>query len=187
MQKINGKRLKIVAGLLLSLLIVGVAAGVTLAYMVERTPDAKNTFVPVTVDSKPVSTAQGRMAVMNQGDVTAYIRATVTVNWVSLDEEGNAAGTYHMNGPVDGVDFSITYDASGSWKKGTDGFWYYTAPVAAGSLTQDLIVSVVRMTDPPEGYGMSVEIMTTGIQSTPAQAVEQAWNVSLNGDSLLPN
>ena len=172
---------------MLSLLIVTVSVGVTLAYIVERTQEEKNTFTPVTVDSAPVATEFGGMAVQNTGDTTAYLRAAVLVNWVAVDEEGNATDRYHTEAPLAGVHYSITYDNTGAWKKGSDGFWYYASPVNAGAITSDLVPFVTRLTDAPEGYALSVEIVTTGIQATPIAAVEQAWNVTLNGDSITPN
>lgn len=186
MLKWNSK-VKKVTLLLLSLLIVVASVGVTLAYIVERSEEAENTFTPVLVDSEPVATTHGRMAVKNTGDVAAYLRAAVIVTWVSVDGEGNATGGYHASAPLEGVDYNITYDTTSSWQKGTDGYWYYTMPVEAGRVTMDLITAVARLTNPPEGYALSVEIVTTGIQTTPVEVVEQAWNVTVNGTSIAPN
>ena len=173
--------------LILSLLLVAGAVGVTLAYITERTQDEQNTFTPVTVDSAPVATEIGGMAVQNIGDTTAYLRAAVLVNWVAVDEEGNATDRYHTESPLAGVHYSISYDTTDAWQKGNDGFWYYQTPVEAGAITSDLVTFVTRLTEAPDGYALSVEIVTTGIQATPPAAVVQAWNVTLNGTSITPN
>ena len=187
MLKINLKKKKTVAVLLLSLLILATAVGVTLAYIVEITATKENVFIPVEVDSEPVATAQGGLAVKNSGDIPAYIRAVVIVNWVAVDEEGNAAGGIHVNAPLEGVDYSATYDATGAWQKGSDGFWYYKAPVVVGKTTAPLVTSLARLTEPPAGYRLSVEVLSAGIQTTPAAAVETAWGVTLSGAAILPN
>jgi hypothetical protein len=187
MRRLKKIQSKAVIGLLLSLLILLASAGATVAYIVLRTDRADNTFTPVTVDSTPVATAQGGIAVSNNGEIAAYLRAAVVVTWVSVDAEGNTSNAHHINAPMEGRDYSMGYDASGSWQKGSDGFWYYKTPVDAGGVTVDLITSMIRMTDPPEGYALSVEVVTTGIQAMPTDAVEQAWGVSVNGTALTPN
>jgi hypothetical protein len=103
------------------------------------------------------------------------------VNWVLLDAEGNATNTYHSSTPVEGVDYTITYDSTGAWLKLDDGFWYHRTPVGAGATTETLFSGFTRLTEAPEGYKLSLEILSTGIQSTPIAAVEEAWGVTVEG------
>lgn len=187
MSVLKNIKIKTVAVLLLSLLIVGTLVGGTVAYIVLRSNDATNTFTPVEVDSEPITTGTGKIAVRNSGEITAYLRAAVVVTWVAVDEEGNATDLYHITSPVEGVNYSMGYDASGAWQKGSDGFWYHKAAVEAGATTADLITSVAKLTEAPEGYTLSVEVLTTGIQATPVSAVQDAWGVTLAGSAIQPN
>lgn len=172
---------KIVAILVLSLLIISVAVGGTVAYIVRSTEAARNNFVPVYVDSAPVSLSDGKITINNTGEITAYLRAAVVVNWVLLDAEGNATNTYHSSTPVEGIDYQIEFDQTGAWIKHDDGFWYHRTPVGAGATTEVLLSGLTRLTEAPEGYKLSVEVLSTGIQSTPTAAVEEAWGVTVDG------
>lgn len=186
MPLLKNKKIKKMALLILLLLIFTVAVGSTIAYIIERTHEVENTFAPVIVDIAPVSGPQGTIAVMNNGDIPAYLRAVVVVNWVAVDSEGNITDHIHMDAPVEGVDYIITYDTStGMWIKRSDGFWYYKEPINAGAKTLDLVSSITRLSEPPEdGYVLLMEIATTGIQSVPASAVEQAWGVTISGTTI---
>lgn len=168
------------AAILALLLIISVAAGATLAYVLDRTDTTHNTFVPVYVDSEPVSDTAG-ISIANTGEAVAYLRASVVVNWVSVDSEGNPTGRYHSATPVEGVDYSINYDGTGAWIKLDDGFWYHRTPVGAGATAEVFIKDVTRLAEAPEGYKLSVEILSTGLQATPAEVVERTWGVTLEG------
>jgi hypothetical protein len=166
--------------LILSLLIIFVAAAGTLAYFVDSTDSLDNSFVPVSVSCQPTQVSGG-IGILNSGEIDAYIRATVVVNWVLLDAEGNATNTYHSSTPVEGIDYQIEFDQTGAWIKHDDGFWYHRTPVGAGATTEVLLSGLTRLTEAPEGYKLSVEVLSTGIQSTPTAAVEEAWGVTVDG------
>ena len=72
MPRIFGRQKKTSLFLILSLLILTVAVGGTIAYIVRVSTVPTNTFVPVEVDSEPVSTSSG-IAVRNNGEIEAYI------------------------------------------------------------------------------------------------------------------
>ena len=175
--------------LLLSLLLLGATVAGTLAYLRERSVTRENQLIPVMVDSAPIGTANGAVAVQNTGDITAYLRATVVVTWVLLDDEGNATATHHALAPTAGSDYTITYHTDNGWKKGSDGYWYYSDPVGAGGITPDLIASISRpnTAEVPEGYRLSVEIATSGIQAAPTRVVEEIWTVTASGITITPN
>ena len=166
--------------ILASIIIISMAIGATVAYIVKRSEPSKNTFVPVYVDSEPKSTETG-ISVKNAGDITAYLRASVVVNWAEVDANGNATGHYYSLAPAEGVDYSISYDRKGAWMYGSDGFWYHKTPVGAGATAEDLILDIVRLSTPPEGYMLSVEVLTLGIQAAPTEVVAQAWGVTVDG------
>ena len=74
------------------------------------------------------------------------------------------------------------------WVTGSDGYYYYTSPVAADDTTGVLIKSCTEITGKaPVGCNLSVEIMAEAIQSVPEEAVEDAWGVTVNNGTLSVN
>lgn len=155
-----------------------VISAVTLAYIFTNTGEVKNIFTPSEVGGDVVENFDGEVkkdvCVKNTGDVESYIRAGVIVTWM------NEAGTeVAPTLPVEGTDYTIEYaDATTSWVKADDGFWYYTKPVAPGVTTDYLIkeCKLIEGVTPPDGYYLSVEIIASSIQSTPATVVTEQWN-----------
>lgn len=164
---------------------VACAAGGTLAYIFTGTPSVENSFEPVYVSCEVEEEFNGQtksnVAVRNTGDIDAYIRATFVVMWMADD------GSVLAKSPVSGTDYIITA-GSPKWTLGTDGFYYYSSPVAPGDLTDVLIGSIVQKDTAPEGYSLAVHIAATAIQSEPASAVSGAWGVQIlsNGGLVAP-
>ena len=174
----NGKRVmktkQPVALVALLVLLCCTVAG-TLAYLVDKTPEVKNTFEPAkvttAVDEKFDGTTKSEVKIKNTGDIPAYIRAAVIINWA--DGDGNVSAT-----PVKDGDYVIKYDSSNTWKKIGD-YWYYTKPVAADSLTEKALIESCAPVagKAPEGYNLQVTILADGIQSEPLTAIKEAWHV----------
>lgn len=157
-------------------LLLAVAVGATVAFLVDKTPSVTNTFQPVSVscrvqESFDTNTNTKRdVSVQNTGDIPAYIRVAVVVTWVSR-ESGNTYG----GAPVAGTDYRMTLNENG-WIQGTDGFYYCTTAIAAGDATPLLLTSVTPVDgQAPEGYRLSVQIVASAIQAEPAEAVQFAW------------
>lgn len=177
----NGKRVmktkKPVALVALLVLLCCTVAG-TLAYLVDKTPEVKNTFEPAKVttyvdekfEEKDGKLTKSDVRIQNTGDIDAYIRAAVIINWA--DGDGNVSAT-----PVKTTDYTIKWTKEGWVEHG--GYYYYTAPVAVGALTGQLFTGceLAKGVTPPEGYSLQVTILADGIQSEPADAVIQAWGV----------
>ena len=93
------------------------------------------------------------------------------VNWLHKD------GTVAASVP-EGYSYSLTENPDNTWTKGTDGYFYYWTPVASGKSTAgSLLNCTVTYPENPE-YTLSVEILATAVQSTPANAVADAWGVT---------
>lgn len=173
----NGKRVmktkKPVALVALLLLLCCTVAG-TLAYLVTSTNSVTNTFTPAHVSTAVDETfengVKSDVKIQNTGDIPAYIRAAVIINWA--DANGNVSAT-----PVKTTDYTIKWTKEGWVEHG--GYYYYTAPVAVGALTGQLFTGceLAKGVTPPEGYSLQVTILADGIQSEPADAVIQAWGV----------
>ena len=173
----NGKRVmktkKPVALVALLVLLCCTVAG-TLAYLVTNTDPVTNTFTPAHVSTAVDETfkngVKSDVKIQNTGNIDAYIRAAVIINWA--DENGNVSAT-----PVKATDYTITWTKEG-WVE-HNGYYYYTAPVAAGALTGELFTDckLAEKVTPPEGYNLQVTILADGIQAEPIDAVKQAWGV----------
>ena len=174
----NGKRVmktkQPVALVALLVLLCCTVAG-TLAYLVTSTNSVTNTFTPAHVSTAVDETfengVKSDVKIQNTGDIPAYIRAAVIINWA--DDKGNVSGT-----PVKAGDYVIKYDSSNTWKKIGD-YWYYTKPVAADSLTEKALIESCTPVagKAPKGYDLQVTILADGIQSEPLTAIKEAWHV----------
>lgn len=167
------------AVLLLSMiLLIGIAVGTTVAFLVARTEPMKSTFEYAKVSCE-VTGSKENVQIKNTGNTAAYIRATYVVTW------RDAYGKVAVSVPG-GYSYTLTENLSNNWKKGTDGYFYYTSPVAPGNSTLDSLPTCnVTYPDNPE-YTLSVEILAEAIQSEPAEAVQQAWGATLVGGQLIP-
>ena len=187
----NGKRVmktkQPVALVALLLLLCCTVAG-TLAYLVTSTDPVTNTFTPASVSTEVKETfkdgVKSDVKIKNTGDIPAYIRAAVIINWA--DANGNvygggtpAASTEEVTG-----DYTISYNTDGSWKQIGD-YWYYTKPVAADSLTEKALIESCAPVagKAPEGYNLQVTILADGIQadgvaSNGKTPMEDAWGVT---------
>ncbi len=158
------------------LLLLGAAVGSTVAFLTTKTDPVTNTFtyakVSCEVTEEFTNNKKDNVQVRNTGTIDAYIRATYVVNWV--DAQGNIAAS-----DPEGYSYSLTKNLDSKWIE-KDGYFYYTSPVAPGSSTEgSLLTCTVTYPDNPE-YTLSVEVLAEAIQSTPDNAVQEAWGVSIS-------
>ncbi|MGM9640420.1 MAG: hypothetical protein ACI3V3_03555 [Faecousia sp.] len=153
-------------------LILGIVGG-TVAYLVTNSGQVKNTFQPsrvaCAVDETFANNVKSDVKIQNTGDTTAYIRAAVVVTW--QDENGNVSAI-----PVKASDYNINWTKENWVEDG--GYYYYKAPVTPGESTKVLFTDCKPLVPAPvEGYTLCVEILADAVQSSPAQAVIDAWGV----------
>lgn len=164
------------------LLLLGAAVGSTVAFLIDKTAPVENAFeyakVSCEVSENFTNNKKDNVQVRNTGTIDAYIRATYVVNWV--DAQGNIAAAV-----PEGYSYSLTENSDSKWTKGSDGYFYYTSPVAPGDSTQGSLLTCTVVTSPesPE-YTLSVEILAEAIQSVPEDAVKAAWGVSISHGSV---
>lgn len=177
------------------LLIVGAAVGGTVAFIVAEDEPVENTFVPshVTtyVDETVSGTAKTDVKIKNTGDTTAYLRAAVVVTW--QDADGNILGQK----PDPGTDYTIEYQLSDTqgancWIEGADGFYYWTSPVLSDDEAADNCSTGVLIKRCEAGpsktvgsstYSLTVEILSSGIQSVPTSVVADVWESGIDSVS----
>lgn len=162
------------------LLLLGAAVGSTVAFLTDKTKSVKNSFeyakVSCEVTENFTNNKKDNVRVKNTGTTDAYIRATYVVNWV--DAEKNIVASEPA-----GYSYSLTENSDSKWIA-KDGYFYYTLPVAPGASTEgSLLTCTVKYPNNPE-YTLSVEILAEAIQSTPDNAVQEAWGVSISQGSV---
>lgn len=156
----SGKKAVVLLALTVALSIAVV--GTTLAYIIVKTNELNNTFTPPVVNIDDVS----GNTIENTSDVDVYIRAAIVVNWVS--SEGTLSET-----PVENTDYTL--DLGTNWVKGADGFYYYTPKVAPGTTPITVLDKVTAPTITNGDYTLTVQVISSAIQATPAEAVIGAW------------
>ena len=156
---------KSLTALIALILIICLAVGGTVAFIVTQTQAVKNTFTPsdVTVDIQEEfnGSIKKNVNVKNTGDTDAYIRVKLVT--YMADSEGN---------PIAENASKPSFHPGSDWSYcKSDDTYYYVKPVAPNGTTSDLIGS--------EGItlinGQVVEVLAEGIQSVPDNAVGEAW------------
>lgn len=179
-KRINKKSVIIVAtvGVVVAATVCGV-----FAYLASRPDPITNEFTPASVTCEVNETFENgvkkNVSISNTGNVPAYIRAFVVVNFQ------NSNGEVLATAPEEGKDYTVTWAESG-WIKGQDGFWYYASAVAPGRNTTNLIESA-SVISAPDSFNLNIRVIASAIQAEPVTAVDQAWNVSVSNGVLNPN
>lgn len=171
--------------LLLSfLLIFAVSVGGTLAYLSTQTGPVVNTFMPSHVDCEVEEefdgTVKKNVNVRNTSDIDAYIRVKLITYRV------NEAGDH-----IGGTSVVPAFTEGTNWVKYSDGFYYYTLPVLPGEKpANDLIggegIALSSSYNDADGGKQVIEVMAEAIQANPADAVGQAWGVTITSNSVTP-
>lgn len=163
--------------LLAIIMAIGAAVGTTVAFLVDQTDKVENTFEYAKVSCEVTEKfdvdkgTKSNVQIKNTGTTDAYIRATYVVNW--LDRDGKIVPSV-----PDGYSYELTEDPDGNWTKASgDGYFYYLKPVAPETSTPGSLLTCTVTYPPNPEYTLSVEILATAIQSSPASAVRDAWGI----------
>lgn len=184
------KRKRIIALLVGVVLLAGTAG--TLAWL-SATGVLVNQFgigsVTPSVQEKLNGNVKSDVKAKNTGTAPAYIRAAVDIYWQDATSgarlwEEPQADTYNIVWSDSLGDASDANSAS-SWVKASDGFYYWTSPVAPGEETNVLITSVKEL-KATKGRNLVVDVSTQAVQSVPDNAVREAWSCALQDGVLIP-
>lgn len=161
-------------------LVLCIAGGATLAFLMVTTPSLTNVFqyghVTCAVQEEFDGTTKSDVSIKNTGNTQSYIRVKLVFTW--KDKDGNVSAQ-----PVKTGDYDLELNMDGWFEK--DGYYYAKAPVAPDNKTPVLIGKCTEVAaHAPDGYTLSLEILADAIQSTPTKAVEQAWGVTVGADGL---
>lgn len=169
----------------LALAVVGVAIAGVVAWLTASS-SLINEFglgqVDASVEEEFDGTTKSNVKAKNDGTVPIYVRAQVNIYW--QDANGNQL----WEEPVEKTDYTIEWgDISGAgWTKGSDGFYYWTQPLAAGAETENLINKLTwTSAQTPSGRTLVCDVSTQGIQADPTDAVKEAWGATVAEDGTL--
>jgi hypothetical protein len=170
---------------------------------VDPDPVINETILPTSGPGYPVK--KDVSVSVGDNEYTVYVRAAIVATWVKevLNDDDTVTTLVHSDVPVLGTDYTLELNlpengaalAAGQWRLGSDGFYYYTSPVAGGADTAVLIKSATQIWNGQnpypvrdDGYVLRVEIAAQTIQAigtTDAAtyeggklAVEDAWGVT---------
>ena len=156
------------------LLALCLVAGSVLAYMFLKTSQLDNQFDPATVTCQVNANNDNTFDVTNTGDVNAYIRAAIVVNW--MDEGGNVRGI----APTESESLRVN---TTDWQHDPEtGYYYYNHYVLPNNVTNDL-VTVYGLAE-NNGYELCVEVVAEAIQADGTTdtgdipAYKDAWGIS---------
>lgn len=164
-----------VIAILLTVLLFGSVTG-TLAYL-QAQSHIGNTFTVAKLNMEINEEFNGEeksnVTVKNTGDVSAYLRAAIVVNW--KDADGNIL-------PAETANYSMTMGSD--WVQGADGYWYCKKAVEANQNSPALI-ETCKPTGVKANQRLCVDILVQGVQSVPVTAVEELWNATVSADGTL--
>lgn len=156
--------------LVLLLVLAGMVVGGTVAYLLTATDAITNTFTPANTTPEIVEEikdhAKTSIVIQNDGTASAYIRVALVGN--TVDADGKVTGGFEVN--VTGL--------GANWVKASDGYYYYTQPVAGGSATGNLLGdgATILVED-----GHTVTVLAQSIQAEPSTVVTDVWSSGVSG------
>ena len=164
--------------LLAALLVVGVLVGIlaatgVFAGLFDTTSVVVNEFEAAEpgneIHSEATKGDTTRYTVTNTGNLPVLVRVKVLVNWV--DEAGNPMlyppenGTYQLK-------MGTGWTQSQKSEAPDEGYWYYNGILEANAETAPLINQITA-----EGGKIQLTILSETIQTTPEEAVIEAWGM----------
>ena len=164
-----------------TVLLLALTIGGTVAWLTSKTNDITNTFTPskvmcaVSEIFDEDTGVKSNVNVTNVGDTDAFIRVKL------VTYRTNAEGQH-----IGGVAEVPTFDPGAGWVKYGD-YYYYTKPVAPGAKPEKDLIKSIQLasgySDADGGY-QAMDVMAEAIQSQPAEAVGEAWGVSIAPGSV---
>ena len=174
---------RLTAIVLATVALLALAIGGTIAWLNDRTDPVVNSFsygkITTEIEEKFENNVKENVAAKNTGSADAFIRIKL-VSYRTNGEDQRIGGA----APLD------EFTPGTGWVKYGD-YYYYTLPVAKDCSTGILVDRIELMTynDADGGY-QSIDVIAEAIQSTPVQAVKDAWGdgfgIDTNGNLTVP-
>ena len=199
--KTRSNKLLTALAVVIVLVIVVTSISAVVAYMIKRSDEVKNTFVPAKIDYNVVENFDGEIKtsvkVQSTSNVDTYIRVKVITYW--QDSKGNIVG---RTSPTVG----FTANNGGAWKYNTDDWlydatnqtFYYKTTLAPHATTDDILnltgafggieLESVTVGDTVKfTYHPVVTFIVEGVQANPNNAVTECWGVTLDSNGNITN
>lgn len=129
-------------------------------------------------------TVKKDVTVTNKGSVPAYVRAQVNIYWIDANDN------QIWETPVKDTDYTVDspgIPADEGWAEGFDSFYYWKTPLKPGDTTKNLINEISQTEDQRKQYNdgrrLVVDIAVQSIQYEPADALKEAWGVTVETDA----
>lgn len=181
-KRLNTKMLIIIISAMICISTVGVCY----AFLTKSSEEVLNSFTLGSISCEIDETFDGDIKkdvfVSNTSDVSVLVRSNIIVTWMSKDGK-----IVYSEVPELGKDYTMTINEE-DWFVGSDGYYYYNDIVDSMANTSVLIeeAKMIEGVTPPDGFYLSVEIISSAIQSNPNSAVKDAWKVvEYNGTNLV--
>lgn len=147
------------------------------AWMTKTMTPVVNTFKKAEVTGQVDNTADG-VIVTNTSNIDVYLRAVLTPTYYNADGSVNAGTTSEKQAA-----YLAKIVLPANWVKGSDGYYYYTKPIAPGATATAFKYPAA---DSVTGLTFKLECNAELIQADPADAVTEAWNCTVSGTDLMP-
>lgn len=177
------KKSRLTAIAIASVMLLTLAIGGTVAWLITNSSPITNTFTPSTVACSVTENFNNgtgektNVNVQNTGDTEAYIRVKL-VTYRTNDLGQHIGGTATIP----------TFTPGANWKE-YDGYYYYTLPVAPSQKPDDNLINSIQLTgnyDDADGGKQAIDVMAEAIQSAPAKAIGESWGVTISEGSVTP-
>ena len=139
-------------------LIIGVAAGSTMAYLTDESAALSGSYTAGVVACE----VQSDYRVKNTGNVDAYVRVKLVQNYV--DGAGNVCSSPEHQDIVPATPVGWIYK---------DGYYYFPAKLAPNSVTDPAASSDLHSAG--DGCTVKTTLITQVIQAEPAYVITDAW------------
>lgn len=170
---------RLTAMVIATALLLALAISGTVAWLTTKDAPITNTFNPSKVACEVTESFNGTVKssvnVKNTGDIDAYIRVKLVT--YRTNKQGQ-----HIGGTAE-----IPAFTPGAGWLAYNGYYYYTKPVAPNAQPENALISSINLTEKyidADGGKQAIDVMAEAIQSVPAQAVGEAWGVTISEGSV---
>ena len=191
------QKLSVFLTLFVVAVVVAASAFAVVAYMLHRSNELQNQFVPANVECVVQETFEAdrktSVTVKNTSNIDAYVRLRVVTYW--QDSKGNVVG---RTSPVEKFGDGWDYDTEKWIYNAKEKTFYYKTPVAAGQSTGELL----KLSDSFKGIRLEVveetvnkitytyhpvmEFIAEAIQSQPASPSPlDKWGATVDANGVI--
>lgn len=170
---------RIISVFLIILILACAAVSSVIAYMFKEAETPSIPFVPARAECEVsesfIANTKNEMFVKNSGNVSAYVRVRFVSYWVDSDGE-----RVYRTSP----DVTFNYNSELWLKDDENDTYYYRFPLTVGGSTPDLLLSDIVLLE-QDGYYQVIDVIAEAIQSEPADAASESWQVVVSADGMI--